>query len=102
MIRTPPRSTLFPYTTLFRSNLGYCYKKGLGTDENYVKAFEWYSKSANNGCVEGQNNLGECYYYGRGIVRDYKEAFEIGSHTAELQSQSNTESRLRLGIKRAM
>src|ERR1041385_4855631 len=23
MIRRPPRSTLFPYTTLFRSNLGY-------------------------------------------------------------------------------
>src|SRR6202049_1594286 len=24
MIRRPPRSTLFPYTTLFRSFLGYC------------------------------------------------------------------------------
>src|SRR5436853_4257155 len=24
MIRRPPRSTLFPYTTLFRSELGYC------------------------------------------------------------------------------
>src|SRR2546429_6638947 len=23
MIRRPPRSTLFPYTTLFRSNIGY-------------------------------------------------------------------------------
>src|SRR5688572_32280052 len=26
MLRRPPRSTLFPYTTLFRSN---CYKNGL-------------------------------------------------------------------------
>src|SRR2546426_9298307 len=25
MIRRPPRSTLFPYTTLFRSQLGYAY-----------------------------------------------------------------------------
>src|SRR5260221_13081649 len=24
MIRRPPRSTLFPYTTLFRSNIGFC------------------------------------------------------------------------------
>src|SRR5258708_15891677 len=24
MIRRPPRSTLFPYTTLFRSSLGFC------------------------------------------------------------------------------
>jgi len=29
MIRRPPRSTLFPYTTLFRSNWGYKYGGGL-------------------------------------------------------------------------
>src|SRR3712207_7995200 len=27
MIRRPPRSTLFPYTTLFRSSAGYCISK---------------------------------------------------------------------------
>src|SRR5205085_1434170 len=37
---------------------------------------EWYSKSANNGCAEGQYGLGNCYYYGRGIAQDYNEAFE--------------------------
>src|SRR3712207_6868126 len=37
MIRRPPRSTLFPYTTLFRSRLRravarrHCYRCGLGT-----------------------------------------------------------------------
>src|SRR3712207_8805968 len=31
MIRRPPRSTLFPYTTLFRSRRGFCF-------EMYVKA----------------------------------------------------------------
>src|SRR2546422_8975596 len=30
MIRRPPRSTLFPYTTLFRSFLGYVAWDGLG------------------------------------------------------------------------
>src|SRR2546430_16591737 len=33
MIRRPPRSTLFPYTTLFRSN----YKDGRGTSRPHVR-----------------------------------------------------------------
>src|SRR3712207_9568745 len=33
MIRRPPRSTLFPYTTLFRSTSGYSY-----SNTNYVLA----------------------------------------------------------------
>src|SRR2546422_3411548 len=43
MIRRPPRSTLFPYTTLFRSR---CQRKGgdwtrvHGAREPYVKAFD--------------------------------------------------------------
>src|SRR5687767_16033548 len=28
MIRRPPRSTLFPYTTLFRSRIAYCVEAG--------------------------------------------------------------------------
>src|SRR5438270_8784825 len=33
MIRRPPRSTLFPYTTLFRSLLGGAFDEGLETAE---------------------------------------------------------------------
>src|SRR2546428_7448351 len=32
MIRRPPRSTLFPYTTLFRSVLGGAAARGIGLD----------------------------------------------------------------------
>ena len=32
MIRRPPRSTLFPYTTLFRSNKNFVYSKGIGSN----------------------------------------------------------------------
>src|SRR5256886_3322042 len=32
MIRRPPRSTLFPYTTLFRSNCGFHLPTAAGTD----------------------------------------------------------------------
>src|SRR5256885_11241848 len=31
MIRRPPRSTLFPYTTLFRSHLRHCGQRAAGT-----------------------------------------------------------------------
>src|SRR2546425_7731744 len=36
MIRRPPRSTLFPYTTLFRSESGYVFRSG-GSDPR-----SWY------------------------------------------------------------
>src|SRR5687768_17664297 len=36
MIRPPPRSTLFPYTTLFRSRLGGDATVELGVHENHV------------------------------------------------------------------
>src|SRR2546429_5746970 len=36
MIRRPPRSTLFPYTTLFRSNAREVTKRSSGRDEKRV------------------------------------------------------------------
>src|SRR3712207_7513758 len=38
MIRRPPRSTLFPYTTLFRSTV--CVEAGLGLDQAILKVSE--------------------------------------------------------------
>jgi uncharacterized protein len=38
-----------------QNNLGNCYYYDKGISQNYEKAFEWYSKSAKNGCVK--NNL---------------------------------------------
>src|SRR5258707_9082851 len=35
MIRRPPRSTLFPYTTLFRSLLNLCARKSLGGEPSF-------------------------------------------------------------------
>src|SRR2546429_3944491 len=37
MIRRPPRSTLFPYTTLFRSGLGEAYVHGGASERNRVR-----------------------------------------------------------------
>src|SRR2546427_8320211 len=40
MIRRPPRSTLFPYTTLFRSHLAHL--GGVGTALLYLKGQDWW------------------------------------------------------------
>src|SRR2546430_8748194 len=76
MIRRPPRSTLFPYTTLFRSTVLY--------DAQIVQL-----KSV----LERENNFRE---------RRQAYAREIRSeeHTSELQSQSNLVCRLLLEKKK--
>src|SRR2546427_4739657 len=79
MIRRPPRSTLFPYTTLFRS-LAFqrALKKGvkivLGTD---VGGFPWTE------------------------INQAKEFERSEEHTSELQSQSNIVCRLLLEKKKS-
>src|SRR3989454_5980796 len=40
MIRRPPRSTLFPYTTLFRSNSGVAYQIQIQIPQNYMDSIE--------------------------------------------------------------
>src|SRR5258708_40128203 len=58
MIRRPPRSTLFPYTTLFRSNKGYfdeIYEAMFvrGVVVNLGRAAQWFDKHAIDGFVDG-------------------------------------------------
>src|SRR2546430_7363591 len=85
MIRRPPRSTLFPYTTLFRSLPGQhqrCHHRS-GTSQKTTRAF-W---SVTRG-VGGRS-------------RDVDgEADRSEEHTSELQSQSNLVCRLLLEKKK--
>src|SRR2546430_13133263 len=71
MIRRPPRSTLFPYTTLFRSNI---------------------VRGANCAIGKYQNAVG-----GASTGRIFSRSEE---HTSELQSQSNLVCRLLLEKKK--
>src|SRR2546430_9509138 len=75
MIRRPPRSTLFPYTTLFRS------EKQIMGDE--LDVFELYLDS----------RLHPSQYWERKTKRSEE-------HTSELQSQSNLVCRLLLEKKK--
>src|SRR2546430_8408574 len=76
MIRRPPRSTLFPYTTLFRSLA----KAALGLGGTIV--------------------LAGAYTMREGVIRVDVDEYRSEEHTSELQSQSNLVCRLLLEKKK--
>ena len=53
--------------------LGCFYSKGIGTDQDFNKAFEWFSKSAEQGFNKAKFNLSICYHNGEGTVVDYQK-----------------------------
>src|SRR2546427_8411655 len=82
MIRRPPRSTLFPYTTLFRSLLRACgngFRGGGAIDDK------------RNGRGRKAEMLGQ---------RLQAHGLRSEEHTSELQSQSNLVCRLLLEKKK--
>src|SRR2546427_912658 len=92
MIRRPPRSTLFPYTTLFRSPLN------CSTLDNVNKeGARWRATSRSVHSLHSHGALadspGQCC--GSGICERRSE-----EHTSELQSQSNLVCRLLLEKKK--
>src|SRR2546430_7330086 len=78
MIRRPPRSTLFPYTPLFRSNISLCI--------------------ADTADLATPKKITADYGYLRLRREDYQKRSE--EHTSELQSQSNLVCRLLLEKKK--
>src|SRR5688572_31137903 len=85
MIRRPPRSTLFPYTTLFRS----CTELGI------MDECEWKEAPREGGKILTIKRTGSrLKLFG---ADDKKRSEE---HTSELQSQSNLVCRLLLEKKK--
>src|SRR2546430_9364955 len=81
MIRRPPRSTLFPYTTLFRSHIG---EREFGFAPVRRRSFAVIRNE-------------------RGSVREFHDGpqdVRSEEHTSELQSQSNLVCRLLLEKKK--
>src|SRR2546430_4280289 len=83
MIRRPPRSTLFPYTTLFRSRCGRERSSRCSRSTAYVTGLTW-STDFTAGCTA------PCTLLDR----------RSEEHTSELQSQSNLVCRLLLEKKK--
>src|SRR2546430_13504696 len=82
MIRRPPRSTLFPYTTLFRSGRAARGRRPVGVGDG--------------GGAGGSRGAG------RAIPRERAGEGRSEEHTSELQSQSNLVCRLLLEKKKKM
>src|SRR2546430_10491407 len=94
MIRRPPRSTLFPYTTLFRS-----FTRSLRGDSEresvrFILGFEVKSISATRDFLEIRPTSGGEPIRTRFLLNRSEE------HTSELQSQSNLVCRLLLETKK--
>ena len=68
----PNSKKLKPYVQ-YRIGKMFCY--GLGTEQNYEKAFEWFERSAKQKNKFAQFSLANLYYYGSGIEKDLSQAF---------------------------
>src|SRR2546427_4820371 len=88
MIRRPPRSTLFPYTTLFRS-VG-----AVQTDEHLEPV------GGRRGCLPPARERGGERAPERRLVAAARDGERSEEHTSELQSQSNLVCRLLLEKKK--
>src|SRR3989475_3116122 len=103
MIRRPPRSTLFPYTTLFRSLLAFAKRDRDGRVDGYISAY------LPDECLllffrKGEAvNAASLHTAGRQVItitEALKRMRRSEEHTSELQSQSNLVCRLLLEKKK--
>src|SRR2546430_6053877 len=95
MIRRPPRSTLFPYTTLFRSHLATEHAQLLPRLESWIEASgRLQARDGLAATLDGQR-LASPFH-----PADQVQAARSEEHTSELQSQSNLVCRLLLEKKK--
>src|SRR2546423_11212218 len=85
MIRRPPRSTLFPYTTLFRSNIPICHRL-FAMDPIFFRSV-----------VTIQTTLEPS---GGNVHRNIRKKIRSEEHTSELQSLAYLVCRLLLEKKK--
>ena len=56
--------------------IGWMYKNGIGVEQDYALAMEWYEKAADLGNANAMNNIGWAYCHGIGVEQDYVLAME--------------------------
>jgi len=117
MIRRPPRSTLFPYTTLFRSGpeplvlaatkgdpkalfeLGMRYSNGKAVKRDMVKSAKWFEHAAEAGFAPAQYSIGSLYEKGIGVEKNVKTA---ASWYEKASAQGNARAMHNLAVINAM
>ena len=97
------------YKLIFQSNIenakkgdekaqyvvGYMYYKGKGVPKDYIKAAEWYKKSAEGSYTKALNNLAYLYQKGKGVNKDIHKAEQLLLKSAK---QGDDVACLNLGI----
>src|SRR2546427_3458617 len=102
MIRRPPRSTLFPYTTLFRSDVGDRVKRVKGDADRQHDVPEGQvrrlTEPGGDPVDGGEREVGVLEDAEERQIHRHRNRSE--EHTSELQSQSNLVCRLLLEKKK--
>lgn len=70
------------------NNLGIIYEKGLGVEQDYAEAMEWFEKSAALNNTTAMSNIGFLYGDGLGVEQDYAKAMEWFEKSAALYNSS--------------
>lgn len=65
-------------------NLGVCYYDGIGVEQDYAEAIEWWGSAAEWGVAKAQFNLASCYANGIGVEQDIREAVRLFRKAARL------------------
>src|SRR2546430_7169714 len=94
MIRRPPRSTLFPYTTLFRSQWETV------TGQKGMAGITVVRLATRPGVGVGFADAGQRFRLREGRLYHRDAFYRSEEHTSELQSQSNLVCRLLLEKKK--
>lgn len=77
-----------------QQTLGACYVNGQGVPQDYVKAFQWFTKSARRGNAKAQYNLGMLYLSGIGVVKSTTSA-KLWLERSAAQGNEDAEAILR-------
>jgi len=76
-------------------NVGHIYRRGLGVDQDYKKALNWYKRAATLGFDRAQANVGDMYLKGEGVPQDYEQAVQWFAKAAQ---QGHVLSQYNLGL----
>src|SRR5947208_8878453 len=96
MIRTPPRSTLFPYTTLFRSHV----TPIVGEVEERQPTVLAHDGLRRERCAQASFDGGSAIGVAIAVDQDPAETDRSEEHTSELQSPDHLVCRLLLEKKK--
>ena len=65
------------------NDLGDCYEKGIGVEQNISKAIALYLKAMELGEATAKWSLGELFYRGEGLPMDKEEAYRLLKEAAD-------------------